>query len=116
MSRPFWIFLKGHRFEGQIKVIFFQRHYKYVFSNTNLAEAITFVKVTKYLLLSDRFELSTPKLCKTKWITNDILRYRAKFNVSDFTQVKYEHIYKKPAIIFHETQHITFINICNTHF
>ena len=32
------------------------------------------VKVTEYQMLSNRFELSTPKLWKTKWITNYILR------------------------------------------
>ena len=38
------------------------------------------VKVTQYKKLSDRFEFSTPKLCKNKCIKH----YALKFNVSDF--------------------------------
>ena len=53
------------------------------------------VNVTKYRLLSYTFELSTHKLCKTKCITNYILRCLAKFNISDFNFKNNRHtIYK----------------------
>ena len=42
------------------------------------------VKVTRYRILSDRFEFSSPKLCKNKWIANYTLKCLANFNVLDF--------------------------------
>ena len=43
------------------------------------------VKVTKYRILSERFEFSTPKFCKNKWIAKYTLKYRANFNVPYFS-------------------------------
>ena len=51
---------------------------RYLYGNTVfiyiLAAIVCFanlkVKVTKYRILSDRFEFSTPKLCENKWIKN----------------------------------------------
>ena len=36
-------------------------------------------------MLTDRVDLDTPKLCKSRWITNYILKCRAEFKVSDFS-------------------------------
>ena len=43
------------------------------------------VRVNKYRMLSDRFEFSTHKLYKNKWIIKYTLKFRAKFHVSDFS-------------------------------
>ena len=43
------------------------------------------VKVTRYRMLSDRFDFSTHQLCKNIWITNYTPKSRAKLHVSEFS-------------------------------
>ena len=53
----------------------------FVFSNLK-------AKITKCQKSPDRLKFSTPKLCKTMWIINYILRCRTMFNVSDISPGK----------------------------
>ena len=67
-------------------------------------------------MLSGRFEFSTHKLCKNKWIKNYTQKFWEKNHVSDFQPMLNTHISWGASIFFHLKKYMTFIKINNTLF
>ena len=62
------------------------------------------VKVTKYRMLSDRFEFSTHKLCKNKCVKNYTQKFREKNLVSDFSpSISYTYFHVRLQYFFIKT-------------
>ena len=59
------------------------------------------VNATKDRMLTDIYEISTPKLCKNKRKKKLALKCGAKVNVLFFSPSKYTHFQKKAAIFSH---------------
>ena len=120
--------------------IFLSKHTRKKIYNKNLAETITCafmckntgfflhfgshlcvanlkVKVTKYKMLSDRFEFSTHKLCKNKRkkiICSQMSMHSSMFHI--LVQAKYRHFQKKPAIFSHLKIYMPCTNLNTTQF
>ena len=73
------------------------------------------VEFTRYRMLTHRFEFSTHKLCKNKWMKNytQLFREENMFLISVHAKYKYFHVRLQYVFI---KKYSTFININSTRF